>query len=153
MPKPRIYVDTTIPSAYYTARTDPDMLKRREQTRRWWEVAVHTSELVISPAVVRELARGHSNQVPHRLALIRDLTLLMSDEEVDETVATYVQQRVMPRDPHGDAMHLALASHYECEVLVTWNFKHLANPYKLDRIRRLNEELGPLFRVSFRRWY
>jgi predicted nucleic acid-binding protein len=134
MPKPRIYVDTTIPSAYHTARTDPAMLQRRDQTRLWWELATRTCELVVSPAVVRELARGRSNQVPHRLALIRDLTLLMSDDEVNETAAVYVQQRVMPRDPEGDAMHLALASHYECEVLVTWNFKHLANPYKLDRI-------------------
>jgi predicted nucleic acid-binding protein len=142
MPKPRIYVDTTIPSAYHTARTDAGMLERRDQTRRWWELAASTCELVISPAVLRELAQGRSDQVSLRLALVRGLPLLVGDDEVDQTVAMYIQHRIMPRDPEGDAMHLALASHYECEALVTWNFHHLANPNKLHRIRRLNEEVG-----------
>lgn len=142
MPKPRIYVDTTIPSAYHTSRTDPAMLKRREQTRRWWEVAAADCELVTSPAVLRELARGRSHLVPLRFALLGELTLLLHDEEVDRTAALYIQHRIMPRDPEGDAMHLALASHYGCDVLVTWNFHHLANPNKFARIRRLNEELG-----------
>jgi hypothetical protein len=35
-----------------------------------------------------------------------------------------------------------LASHHECDMLVTWNYQHLANPNKLDRIRMLNMELG-----------
>ena len=142
MPKPRIYVETTIPSAYHTNRTDPAMLKRRAETRLWWQSAVPTCDLVTSPAVLRELARGRSDQVPLRRALVKELTLLLSDEQVDETVAVYVQHKVMPRDPQGDARHLALASHYGCDVLVTWNFHHLANPNKLDRIRRLNEDLG-----------
>jgi hypothetical protein len=55
MKKPRIYVDTTIPSAYHTTRTDPAMLKRRDETRRWWEIALSTCELVTSRAVLREL--------------------------------------------------------------------------------------------------
>jgi predicted nucleic acid-binding protein len=142
MPKPRIYVETTIPSAYHTMRTDPAMLKRRMETRQWWETAVSTSELVTSPAVIRELAQGRSDQVLRRMSLIRELPLLVPDEEVDQTVAVYVQHRIMPRDPQGDAMHLALASYFECDVLVTWNFHHLVNPNKLNRIRRLNEELG-----------
>jgi predicted nucleic acid-binding protein len=73
---------------------------------------------------------------------VKELALLLADEQVDQTVAVYVQHKIMPRDPEGDAMHLALASHYGCDVLVTWNFHHLANPNKLDRIRRLNEDLG-----------
>jgi predicted nucleic acid-binding protein len=142
MPKPRIYVETTIPSAYHTNRTDQAMLKRRDETRRWWEIALSTCELVTSGAVLRELARGRSDQVPRRRELVKELPLLLADEQVDQTVAVYVQHKIMPRDPEGDAMHLALASHYACDVLVTWNFHHLANPNKLDRIRRLNEDLG-----------
>jgi predicted nucleic acid-binding protein len=142
MPKPRIYVDTTIPSAYHTNRTAPAMLKRRDETRRWWEIAISTCELVTSRAVLRELARGSSDQVPRRRELVKELPLLLADEQVDQTVAVYLQHKIMPRDPEGDAMHLALASHYGCDVLVTWNFHHLANPNKLDRIRRLNEDLG-----------
>jgi predicted nucleic acid-binding protein len=142
MPKPRIYVDTTIPSLYHSRRTDPKLVEWRAATHRWWEAAIHACELVTSPAVLRELARGRSDLVPKRLAMIEDLELLLPNEDVDRTAALYVRHKIMPADPEGDALHLALASHYECDVLITWNYHHLANTNKLDRIKKLNAELG-----------
>ena len=40
------------------------------------------------------------------------------------------------------ALHLALASYYKCEFLVTWNCQHLANANKFGHIRRVNAMLG-----------
>ena len=37
MPKPRVYVETTIPSFYHEARAAADIAARREWTRRWWD--------------------------------------------------------------------------------------------------------------------
>ena len=48
----------------------------------------------------------------------------------------------MPADPAGDALHLALASFYKCDFLVTWNCLHLANANKFGHIRRVNTILG-----------
>jgi predicted nucleic acid-binding protein len=59
-----------------------------------------------------------------------------------EIAAVYVRQKLMPANLFGDALHLALASHYKCDVLLTWNCRRLANQAKLDRIQRLNSELG-----------
>jgi predicted nucleic acid-binding protein len=142
MPKPRVYVETTIPSAYHTDRADPAMVARREWTRQWWEGARENCELVTSRAVLDELARGNSRQVARRLALLADLPRLASTASVVEAADTYIQRKVMPADPFGDALHLALASHHKCEVLVTWNYRHLANRTKLDHIRRINAQLG-----------
>jgi hypothetical protein len=43
--------------------------------------------------------------------------------------------------PAGDALHLALASFHECDYLVTWNCRHLANASKFGQIRRINAVL------------
>ena len=48
----------------------------------------------------------------------------------------------MPRDPVGDALHLALASFHKCDFLLTWNCLHLANANKFGHIRRINGMLG-----------
>ena len=48
----------------------------------------------------------------------------------------------MPRDPAGDALHLALASYHKCDFLLTWNCQHLANANKFGHIRRVNTLLG-----------
>ncbi len=48
----------------------------------------------------------------------------------------------MPKDPGGDALHLAVASFHKCDFLVTWNCKHLANANKFGHIRQVNDILG-----------
>lgn len=142
MPKPRIYVDTTIPSAYHTNRTDVGAIERRADTRHWWHLAVQESELLISRAVLKELSRGRPEEVVLRLALVEDLEVLRSTAEIASTADTYIRHKLMPQDPEGDALHPALASHHGCDSLVTWNYHHLANPNILNSIRKLNEELG-----------
>jgi len=77
-----------------------------------------------------------------RLELIKDLPLLPVDEGVVEIVQAYIRHRLMPGDPGGDALHLALASYHKCDFLVTWNCAHLANANKFGHIRRINALLG-----------
>ena len=59
-------------------------------------------------------------------------------EPVLEIVQAYISHRVMPADPAGDALHLALASFHRCDFLATWNCTHLANANKSGHIRRVN---------------
>jgi predicted nucleic acid-binding protein len=142
MAKPRVYVETTIPSFYHEARTTPDIVARREWTRQWWSEAAERYELVTSPAVLDELASGPPERRQAWLALLRDLPLLPVEEAISEIVQAYLLHRVMPTDPAGDALHLALASYHKCDFLVTWNCRHLANANKIGHIRRVNTMLG-----------
>jgi predicted nucleic acid-binding protein len=138
----RIYVETTIPSFYFETRTEPDMIARREWTKKWWDRAHGRDELVTSEAVLSELSQGDH---PHRencLDLVEGLSLLRIDHAIAETVEAYVSHHVMPRNPLGDALHLAVASHHRCDFLITWNCVHLANANKFDHIRRINGILG-----------
>jgi predicted nucleic acid-binding protein len=118
------------------------MAKRRDETRRWWKKASESCELVSSAAVIRELVNGMSRHVHARLALIGSLPFLDVTPAALATAELYVQRRIMPADPYEDALHLALASHHICDVLATWNFRHLANSNKFNQIRRINVESG-----------
>ena len=89
-----------------------------------------------------ELGRGGHPRRQECLALLDDLSMLPIGRAIAETVEAYVSHRLMPRDPLGDALHLALASHYRCDFLATWNCGHLANASKFDHIRRVNGILG-----------
>ncbi|MGL4463038.1 MAG: type II toxin-antitoxin system VapC family toxin [Planctomycetia bacterium] len=142
MAKPRIYVETTIPSFYYEARTAPAIIARREWTRDWRGQALGRDESVTSPAVLDELAAGPPDRSPDGLALVGCLPLLPVEPAVAEIVRAYIAQQVMPADPGGDALHLVLASYHKCDFLVTWNCRHLANANKFGHIRRVNGLLG-----------
>jgi hypothetical protein len=101
-------------------------------------------ELVTSLAVLDELAGGLPERGAMRLDLVRDLPLLPIEPAILEIVQSYIRYRLMPADPGGDAMHLALASYHKCDFLVTWNCQHLANANKFGHIRRVNTMLGLL---------
>jgi predicted nucleic acid-binding protein len=142
MLKPRVYVETTIPSMYHEVRTTPNVVARREWTRQWWGDAPAHYELVTSPAVLDELSEGVPERSAQRLALVAALPLLPVEAPVVEIVQAYIQHKLMPGDPGGDALHLALASYHKCDFLVTWNCQHLANANKFGHIRRVNTLLG-----------
>ena len=142
MSKPRVYVETTIPSFYHETRTAPEIFSRREWTRQWWAAAANRYELVTSPAVLDELAAGPAERSADWLALVAGLPVLPVEPAIAEIVQTYIQHKVMPADPAGDALHLALASYHKCDFLVTWNCEHLANANKFGHIRRVNTMLG-----------
>jgi hypothetical protein len=78
------------------------------------------------------------------LELIASLPVVSIDASVLEIVEAYIRHKVMPADPAGDALHLALASYHRCEFLVTCNCTHLANANKFGHIRRVNGLLGLL---------
>ena len=61
---------------------------------------------------------------------------------IAEIVQTYIRHKVMPADPGGDALHLALASFHRCDFLVTSNCRHLENANKFGHIRRVNVLMG-----------
>lgn len=137
-----VYIETSVPSFYFEVRTDPDMVARREWTRAWWKVALERHELVTSPAVIDELERGDYPNRRECLELVGRLPILAIEAPVIDIVDAYIARRVMPADPAGDALHLALASFHRCDFLVTWNCKHLANANKFGHIRRVNTLLG-----------
>ncbi|MCI0377295.1 MAG: type II toxin-antitoxin system VapC family toxin [Gemmataceae bacterium] len=143
MSKPGAYLETTIPSFHQETRTAPDIVARRDWTRQWWALAPEKYELVTNPAVLDELAAGASaERCAERLAIVRDLPILPFEDAIADIVKTYIQLKVMPADPTGDALHLALASFHKCDFLVTWNCRHLANANKFGHIRRVNTLLG-----------
>ena len=140
----RAYVETSIPSFYFEARASADMVARRDWTRSWWARASESVELVTSLAVIDELERGDFPAKLDCLGLVTGLAVLAIEAPILEIVEAYIRHRVMPADPAGDALHLAIASYHRCDFLVTWNCKHLANANKFGHIRRVNGLLGLL---------
>ena len=138
----KVYLETTIFSFYYDERPQPEIVARRNWSRRLIDELRTAYLMVTSPAVLTELSRGgkpHKNDA-HNLAL--SFPELEINQRVKEMVAVYLQHLLMPRDPLGDALHLALASFHKCDYLVTWNCAHLANANKFGHIKHVNDLLN-----------
>jgi len=140
--KTRVYIETSIPSFYYSLRADTESVARMNWTRRWWSEFAPQFTLVSSPAVIAELRRGTGETTGQRISLLKDVQLIQVTKQVEDVAEVYIKRLVMPSDPGGDALHLALASVHRVGVLLTWNCRHLAHPSKIEHIRLVNYELG-----------
>ena len=140
--KPRVYIETSIPSFYHEIRTEPEMVAQRNWTRQWWDSRLYEYEAVTSEAVLDELSAGDYPTKDQVLSLVNSLPILPVEPAIVEIVEVYIEHQLMPQDPLGDALHLALASYYRCDFLLTWNCNHLANANKFNHIKRINTLLG-----------
>jgi len=77
-------------------------------------------------------------------ALALSVPMLADAPELKGIVRVYLENRLMPQDDAGDALHLAIASFHRVDYLVTWNCRHLANANKFEHVRSINMRLGLL---------
>ena len=137
-----VYLETTVFSPYYEERTSPDILARKEWTRRWWDKCRTEYTLVTSTAVFDELDRGtYPHKEPAR-TMAGMVPILPVTHEIADIITVYTKHHLMPADPAGDALHLALASYHKCDYLLTWNCQHLANANKFGHLQKINAMLG-----------
>lgn len=136
------YLETTFFSFYHDERATPAIVAMRDWTRQFWNERCDHYELVTSAAVRDELRKGGAHHKILALDLALTVPVVPSGDEIAAIVQFYVRHKIMPEDPAGDALHLALASFHECDYLVTWNCRHLANANKFGHIRQINTMLG-----------
>lgn len=138
--KPLIYIESTIPSYYCDSRSE--LATDIARTHEWWDQEREAYECFISAIVLEELSAGQYPTQDACLALVADLALLDINQEVLEVADIYRMRGLMPRNPTADALHVALATCYRMDYLLTWNCRHLANVNKARRLEELNERMG-----------
>ena len=126
--KPRLYLETTIPS-YLTSRPSRDLIIAGHQqvTREWWEKRRITFQLYISQLVLDEASAGDTAAALERLKALQDLPLLDITPEVTELASHILASGKVPRKAATDAAHIAISAVHGMDFLVTWNCVHIAN--------------------------
>ena len=141
--KPRLYLETTIPS-YLVARRSRDLRLAADQetTQQWWESERHDYELFISQAVVREVSRGDANFAAARLGHLRDIPLLPRTPEASALITHLLASSIIPAVAEDDAAHIGLAAAHGMDFLLTWNCRHIHNHHIRARIERACAAFG-----------
>jgi len=138
--KRTVYLDTSIPSYYFDER---DIVKfQSEITRKWFSEEADNFEICLSEATLGELNSGDYPNKRKVTEFALRFEVLPTERQVIEITDVYVRNYVMPKDRQGDAMHLAFASYYKIDFLLTWNCNNLANANKKQHIRIINTRLN-----------
>jgi len=141
--KKRVYIETTVVS-YFVARPSRDIIvaSHQEATRDIWPDLTAEYETYISALVYEEAGKGDPDQAKMRPAAIEPFPMLDIDDEAGFLAEKIIAGRGIPADYPEDALHIAVAAVNGMEVLVTWNFAHLNNPFTRRAVRRIVEGEG-----------
>jgi predicted nucleic acid-binding protein len=138
-----VYVETTVVS-YFTARPSRDVVvaARQEATRELWPKLVSEYEGHVSVLVREEAGKGDEHQAALRLQAIKALPVLDTDAAAQALALEIVEGGGVPSEYPEDALHIAVAAVNGMDVLVTWNFAHLNNPFTRTMVRQIVENAG-----------
>jgi predicted nucleic acid-binding protein len=121
MGKLKIYLDTSVFSAYYDERVKT----RSEQTKIFWQKLVEY-EGYISQIVLDELGAVTDDELRRRLMdLTKGFETLNIDSEAEALADQYIKRGIFPEKYRDDALHLAVATVNDVDILISWNFEHL----------------------------
>ena len=140
--KPRAYIETSMVT-YLTALSSGDLVRAAHQhvTREWW-VGRGAFELYSSEFVLDEAAKGDAEAASRCRAILKDIEILSSSDDVTALAAQIIGGGGMPANAHVDARHVALAAVHGMDYILTWNCTHIANAAARARIEAICRTAG-----------
>jgi len=134
MIKKKLYLDTSVPSAYY----DDRQLERQKMTKEFWP-RLKDYEVSVSEVTIGELRKHKNEEIRGKmLNLVKDHNVLKPSPESEVLAKAYVENGIIKERVKEDADHIAIATIAEVDYLISWNFGHLVNVKTRERVKALN---------------
>ena len=90
-------------------------------------------ELFDAPERVRNFSRELSKE---------NLEVVKMTEEAINLAKSYIDESVVGKTSFYDCVHIALATIHKVDILVSWNFKHIVNIYRIRGYNSVNLRCG-----------
>ena len=141
MRKLKIYLDTSAISLLHYNKND----ERVADSQKMWELIKNGEyDVYLSPTLFEEI----ENNIEPKLSILLDYIdninykVLEMTEDVIKLANDYIDNNVLPKGSFNDAIHVAFAVIYNCDFIVSWNFKHLANVKTMNKVKIVNTMNG-----------
>lgn len=135
--KRKVYLDTSIPSAYY----DFSKPMRQHITQKWFENESRNYEIYVSTLVIEEINKlGNIEKRENILDLIQDYNSIILDQNniAEELAMKYMENGAIPESELEDALRIAIATINKIESLASWNFRHIVSINPIRKVHEIN---------------
>lgn len=138
MKKLSIYLDTSVINFLF-ADDAPDYMKA---TQDFFDNYFNDYNVFISETVIAEVERTPDIEKKKKLFGAIEFYNLrvfnVVNDEIEALASLYIERKIIPAKKYDDALHIAFATFYDFDLLLSWNFKHLANVKKQREINIVN---------------
>jgi hypothetical protein len=134
----RVYSDTSVIGGI----VDSEFSEHSKQFIKFAKSGLFT--LVVSPVIDDEIfSEGTPSTVIREYEnLLTFCEIARVDEESLELQQAYLKEKILTPKWQDDALHVALATVHQCDLIVSWNFKHIVNFQKIPLYNAVNKLHG-----------
>jgi predicted nucleic acid-binding protein len=135
----RIYLDTSLLSAYFDLRKPA----RQLMTQKWFQNDLKKLSPFVSSLVIKEIQAHPEEAIKNEMLDLIDhsaIRILEIDDNILKIAGAY-RKKVISKE-ESDSIHLATASYYKLDAVVSWNFKHIVNLKTIKAIHDINRAEG-----------
>jgi len=134
MRKLKLYLDTSVIS-HLDAQDVPD--KQADTLALWDDIFSGLYDVFLSYVDFAELDRCPEEK---RRVLMRYLAQIQyqsieSSDEITALADEFVKHGILKQKSHDDAQHIAAAMVAGCDILVSWNYKHMVNHKTINGVK------------------
>ena len=116
---------------------------KQAATRQWWQDIAPSCDIYVSQHVGGEAKDGDPDRAKLREASMSSALFVDGlTDEVSDLADILLGSHAVPDKEITDALHIATASVYAMDVLLTWNCRHMANPVTLPRTSAVIAKAG-----------
>jgi predicted nucleic acid-binding protein len=135
--KLKLYLDTSVISHLDA----PDAPEKMADTLKLWELLKKGEfEVYISTLLMTEIERCAQPKRSFIVGKLDDIeyTTLMETDEIAQLANQYVKAGVLAPRHFIDCQHIAYACIYNCDIIVSWNFRHMVNYKVINGVKAVN---------------
>jgi len=134
MRKQRIYLDTSVIS-HLDASDTPE--KMADTLRLWEQLQSGEYEVVLSSVVFNELNNCDEPKKSILESFLRTIKYdrVESSSDIVALASKFIDFGILKEKNFDDCRHIAAALLSECDIIVSWNFKHIVNAKTIKGVR------------------
>lgn len=149
MNKLKIYLDTSVINFLFA----DDAPEFKEITKDFFEKYINDYDIFISDIVIFEINKTKDPNKKEKLLNIIEkypinLISIKDESDVENLANLYIKEKIIPKKKKEDALHIAISTIYNCDILLSWNFKHVANIKKQIAVNAVNNKEGFLKKIN-----
>ena len=137
MRKLKIYLDTSVISHL----KHEDALDKMTDTLKLWEEIKHNKyDVITSQITIEEIERCREPKQSILYEFLSEInfTIIEITEEIEQLANQIISQGILTPKSYDDCQHIATAVISECDIIVSWNFKHMVNIKTINGIRAIS---------------
>ena len=128
----KVYVDTSVFGGFFDREfSEPSKVFFNEIKR-------HRFTLVSSAVVQAEIEPSPENVRKLFDEMITMADMVSVDSAALDLQESYVREGIVTSNSFDDALHVALATTAKCDLIVSWNFKHIVHFEKIPKYNAVN---------------